>query len=106
VPSVAVCDIQIYYDIHGTGPRLLAISGTGGDLRQSPNIFEMPPLPSTLRSWATISAVWAKPRGQMSPTLWPIMLPLLPKGHLHVLSQIGFDWTDFHLHHFHIRKKD
>jgi 3-oxoadipate enol-lactonase len=32
----------MYYEIHGTGPRLLSISGTGGDLRRSPNIFEMP----------------------------------------------------------------
>jgi 3-oxoadipate enol-lactonase len=32
----------MYYEIRGTGPRLLSISGTGGDLRRSPNIFEMP----------------------------------------------------------------
>jgi 3-oxoadipate enol-lactonase len=32
----------MYYEIHGKGPRLLTISGTGGDLRRSPNIFEMP----------------------------------------------------------------
>jgi hypothetical protein len=25
---------------------------------------------------------------------------------LHVLLQIDFDWTDFHLHRFGIRKKD
>ena len=25
---------------------------------------------------------------------------------LHVLLQIDFDWTDFHLHRFRIRKKD
>jgi len=25
---------------------------------------------------------------------------------LHVLLQIGFDWTDFHIHRFRIRKKD
>ena len=25
---------------------------------------------------------------------------------LHVVLQIGFDWTDFHLHRFCIRKKD
>jgi 3-oxoadipate enol-lactonase len=32
----------MYYEIHGTGPRLLSISGTGGDLRRLPNIFEVP----------------------------------------------------------------
>ena len=42
MPFVAVCDLHIYYEIRGTGPRLLTISGTGGDLRRSPNIFEMP----------------------------------------------------------------
>ena len=30
------------FEIRGTGPRLLDISGSGGDLRHSPNIFEMP----------------------------------------------------------------
>ena len=25
---------------------------------------------------------------------------------LHVVLMIGFDWTDFHLHRFRIRKKD
>src|ERR1700746_732971 len=29
-----------------------------------------------------------------------------PLADLHVLLQIGFDWTDFHLHGFRIRKKD
>ena len=42
MPFVAVRDLRMYYEIHGTGPRLLSISGTGGDLRRSPNIFEMP----------------------------------------------------------------
>ena len=42
MPFVAVRDLQMYYEIRGTGPRLLTISGTGGDLRRSPNIFEMP----------------------------------------------------------------
>jgi len=42
MPIISVRDIQIYYEIHGTGPPLLSISGTGGDLRRSPNIFEMP----------------------------------------------------------------
>jgi 3-oxoadipate enol-lactonase len=32
----------MYYETRGKGPRLLVISGTGGDLRRSPNIFETP----------------------------------------------------------------
>ena len=42
MPFASVRDIQMYYEIRGEGPRLLSISGTGGDLRQSPNIFETP----------------------------------------------------------------
>jgi 3-oxoadipate enol-lactonase len=43
MPFVAVRDLSMYYEIRGTGPRLLCISGTGGDLRRLPNIFDMPP---------------------------------------------------------------
>lgn len=42
MPFVSVRDLSMYYEIRGTGPRLLSFSGTGGDLRRSPNIFEMP----------------------------------------------------------------
>ncbi len=41
MPFVTVNDLRMYYEIRGTGPRLLSISGTGGDLRRSPNIFGM-----------------------------------------------------------------
>ncbi len=42
MPFVTVCDLQTYYEIRGEGPRLLVISGTVGDLRRSPTIFDMP----------------------------------------------------------------
>jgi 3-oxoadipate enol-lactonase len=42
MPFVAVRDLQIYYEIRGTGPRLFIISGTGGDLRRSPSFFDQP----------------------------------------------------------------
>ena len=42
MPFVTVRDIEVYYEIRGTGSRLLSISGTGGDLRRSLNIFNMP----------------------------------------------------------------
>ena len=41
MPFVAVRDLQMYYEMRGTGPHLLIMSGTGGDLRSSPSIFEM-----------------------------------------------------------------
>ncbi len=34
--------IEIYHEIHGQGPRLLFIGGSGGDLRHKPGVFEGP----------------------------------------------------------------
>ena len=42
MPFISVRDIQIYYRIQGKGPRLLVISGTRGDLRHKPSIFDSP----------------------------------------------------------------
>jgi len=42
MPFISVRDIDIYYETHGKGPRLLYISGTGADLRNKPNIFDSP----------------------------------------------------------------
>lgn len=36
MPTVAVNGIDIYYELHGDGPPLLNISGSGNDLRRSP----------------------------------------------------------------------
>ena len=40
MPFILARDIRIYYQIQGKGPRLLVISGTGGDLRRKPSIFD------------------------------------------------------------------
>ena len=42
MPFISVRDLNMYYEIRGSGPRLLFISGTGGDLRRSPNAFDSP----------------------------------------------------------------
>ena len=34
--------LSIYYEIAGSGDPLLFISGTGGDLRVRPNVFDSP----------------------------------------------------------------
>jgi 3-oxoadipate enol-lactonase len=39
---IGVRDLQVWYERQGTGPRLLFISGTGGDLRRKPNVFDKP----------------------------------------------------------------
>lgn len=40
VPFIRVRDIDICYELDGTGPRLLKIWGTGGDLRRPPTDFD------------------------------------------------------------------
>ena len=42
MPFVDVRDLKLYYERQGSGPRLLYISGTGGDLRRKPSVFERP----------------------------------------------------------------
>jgi 3-oxoadipate enol-lactonase len=40
MPHARVGDIDMYYERQGEGPPLLFISGTGGDLRVKPNVFD------------------------------------------------------------------
>ena len=42
MPFISVRDINLYYEIQGGGLRLLYISGTGGDLRNAPSVFDGP----------------------------------------------------------------
>lgn len=40
MPHVALQDVSLYFERAGAGERLLYISGTGGDLRAKPNVFD------------------------------------------------------------------
>ncbi|MBM4196924.1 MAG: alpha/beta hydrolase [Gammaproteobacteria bacterium] len=42
MPFVVANGIRLYYEIHGTGPRLLGLNRTGGDLRQRPGLADLP----------------------------------------------------------------
>jgi hypothetical protein len=42
MPVARLGDLHMYYEINGAGPRLLFASGTGGDLRVRPNVFDGP----------------------------------------------------------------
>lgn len=42
MPKAGINGIDIYYELKGEGPQLLYISGTGGDLRVKPTIFDYP----------------------------------------------------------------
>ncbi len=42
MPFIQVRDINVFYEVEGGGLRLLYISGTGGDLRNKPSVFDGP----------------------------------------------------------------
>jgi len=42
MPTTTANGLQIYFERAGSGPPLLFISGTGGDLRAKPNVFDGP----------------------------------------------------------------
>jgi 3-oxoadipate enol-lactonase len=42
MPTAHIADIELHYERAGSGPPLLFISGTGGDLRAKPDVFSGP----------------------------------------------------------------
>jgi 3-oxoadipate enol-lactonase len=42
VPTAAIDDLDVHYEVEGSGPPLLFIGGTGGDLRTKPNVLDGP----------------------------------------------------------------
>lgn len=46
MPRTRANGIEVYFERAGSGPPLLFISGTGGDLRNKPNVFDGPLLKS------------------------------------------------------------
>ena len=42
MPTIQANGIELYYERSGSGPRLLYISGTGGDLRLKPGVSDGP----------------------------------------------------------------
>lgn len=42
MPTARLGAIELYYERAGAGPPLLFVSGTGGDLRNKPNVFDGP----------------------------------------------------------------
>ena len=42
MPFATVGDIDLYHEVAGDGPPVLFVSGTGSDLRRTPNVFDGP----------------------------------------------------------------
>ena len=42
MPTARIGDLDVHYEVAGAGPPVLFIGGTGGDLRNKPNVFDGP----------------------------------------------------------------
>jgi 3-oxoadipate enol-lactonase len=42
MPAARIGDLEVHYETAGAGPPVLFIGGTGGDLRQKPNVLDGP----------------------------------------------------------------
>ena len=42
MPYISRQGVHLYYEVHGQGPKVLFLSGTGGDLRIRPSVFDRP----------------------------------------------------------------
>ena len=87
MPFATVRDIEIYYEKSGSGPRLLCISGTGGDLRNKPNIFSSP-LPSSF----DLLAYDQRGFGQTSKPDYPYTMADYANDAAGLLDAVG--WSD------------
>ncbi len=86
MPIISAGKIKLYYELNGTGPRLLYISGTGGDLRKHPNIFDSP-----LAKQFTILAFDQRGMGQSDKPNIPYSMNDYAHDAAVLLDAIGWD---------------
>ncbi len=86
MPFIEIDDLKLYYEIQGSGPRLLFHPGTASDLRSHPNIFDSP-----LVKHFEVLAFDPRGIGQSnSPNPTPTMLDYATDIK-HVLDAVGWD---------------
>ena len=85
VPLVRAGDIDIYHEIEGEGPRVLVISGTGGDLRRQPN------LASVLSDRFTTLSYDQRGLGQTSIPDGPYSMAAYAQDAAALLDAVGWD---------------
>ncbi len=88
MPSADLGDIQICYDVAGSGPRVLFISGTGGDLRHRPGVFDGP-LPSHFE----VLAYDQRGLGRTSKPPGPYTMAEYADDAAALLGRLGWDRT-------------
>jgi 3-oxoadipate enol-lactonase len=86
MPRILVGAVELYYERSGSGPRLLLISGTGGDLRQRPSITDSP-----LSANFEVLAYDQRGLGQSSIPQGPYSMADYADDAAHLLSAVGWD---------------
>ncbi|MDF1720158.1 MAG: alpha/beta fold hydrolase [Minwuia sp.] len=86
MPFASVRGISLYHEVRGDGPRVLFISGTGSDLRRTPNVFDVPGIERL-----TICAYDHRLMGQSTITDGPLTMDDFADDALALLDHLGWD---------------
>ncbi len=86
MPSCVANGVSLYYELAGTGERLLSISGTGGDLRQKPGLSEGP-----LGQAFEVLAYDQRGLGRSSVPPWPYAMADFAADAAALLDAVGWD---------------
>ena len=86
MPFADVNGVSLYYELGGTGTRLLVISGTGGDLRQRPRVHDGP-----LAESFEVLAYDQRGLGQSSVPPWPYAMEDFADDAAALLDAVGWD---------------
>ena len=86
MPTATLSDVELYYEEAGRGSPLLFVSGTGGDLRQRPNVFDGP-LPRHFR----VVAYDQRGLGQSSVPPGPYTMTQYGDDAAGLLGHLGID---------------
>jgi 3-oxoadipate enol-lactonase len=78
--------VSLYYELEGTGERLLVVSGTGGDLRQQPRVHDGP-----LAENFEVLAYDQRGLGQSSLPPWPYAMRDFADDAAALLDALGWD---------------
>ncbi len=86
MPRTEANGVSLYYELEGTGQRLLVISGTGGDLRQQPRVTDGP-----LAEHFEVLAYDQRGLGQSSVPPWPYAMEDFADDAAALLDAVGWD---------------
>ena len=85
MPFAGANGVSLYYELEGSGKRLLCISGTGGDLRQQPR------LDSPLAASFEVLAYDQRGLGQSSVPAWPYAMADFADDAVALLDAVAWD---------------